>query len=334
MPETRDTSQVIFRHPSEVHYGVPTVSQPAQSLGTDICDRSICFNKLTIQAAENNLLARNTKFTAHPRCLDNGAANRIRILTTSPSSSIWTLNEDFTMEAVSNPPLVGPGTGQGHQRSETFKEQRFQSQSDDGMHRGLGPWWEKRVFYILTGPSWILEIAAGIYGSVFDSAHAIFIALVAAFYALNLAAWLQTAAGMIQRASWTRDESNLPARRHFLYLAVRLNRLMFVSIPMALRLCASPINALVQPTAVFALPFFIVAYCRRKETDDLGTWLIFLLIFICNTVGCVMNAYNNITWESDRLEYEEGSSPYSNTLFAILGYPNPNAKKGKQWHDE
>ena len=40
-----------------------------------------------------------------------------------------------------------------------------------------------------------------------------------------------------------------------------------------------------------------------------------------------MNAYNNITWESDRLEYEEGSTPYSNTLLAILGIPS-DPKKG------
>ena len=89
-----------------------------------------------------------------------------------------------------------------------------------------------------------------------------------------------------------------------------------------------------QPTAVFGFCFFIVAYPRRKDTDDLGMWLIYLLVFIVNTVGCVMNAYNNITWESDRLEYEEGTSPYSNTLFAILGYPNPKAKKAKDWHEE
>lgn len=39
-----------------------------------------------------------------------------------------------------------------------------------------------------------------------------------------------------------------------------------------------------------------------------------------------MNAYNNITWESDRLEYEEGSTDYSNTLLAILGFPSKPQK--------
>jgi hypothetical protein len=48
--------------------------------------------------------------------------------------------------------------------------------------------------------------------------------------------------------------------------------------------------------------------------------------FIFNIVGCVMNAYNNITWESDRLEYEEGHSPYGNTLLAILGIPSEPSK--------
>jgi hypothetical protein len=39
-----------------------------------------------------------------------------------------------------------------------------------------------------------------------------------------------------------------------------------------------------------------------------------------------MNAYNNITWESDRLEFEEGASPYGNTMLAILGIPSSPRK--------
>lgn len=49
--------------------------------------------------------------------------------------------------------------------------------------------------------------------------------------------------------------------------------------------------------------------------------------FIFNCVGCVMNAYNNITWESDRLEYEDGSTPYGRTYLAILGIPSKPSKK-------
>lgn len=43
-----------------------------------------------------------------------------------------------------------------------------------------------------------------------------------------------------------------------------------------------------------------------------------------------MNAYNNITWESDRLEYEEGHSPYGNTLLSILGIPS-EPRKGEDF---
>lgn len=36
-----------------------------------------------------------------------------------------------------------------------------------------------------------------------------------------------------------------------------------------------------------------------------------------------MNAYNNITWESDRLEYEDGIGPYEYPLLAIIGIGIP-----------
>ena len=77
---------------------------------------------------------------------------------------------------------------------------------------------------------------------------------------------------------------------------------------------------------------FIVNYVRRDHTHDICSWLLFLLVFIFNTVGCVMNAYNNITWESDRLEYEEGSTPYGNTMLSILGIPSKPSKKCESLH--
>lgn len=76
---------------------------------------------------------------------------------------------------------------------------------------------------------------------------------------------------------------------------------------------------------------FIVAYARRYDTGDICAWLLFLLIFIINTVGCVMNAYNNITWESDRLAFEDGETPYGNTLLSVLGLPN---KPRKEWEGD
>jgi hypothetical protein len=39
-----------------------------------------------------------------------------------------------------------------------------------------------------------------------------------------------------------------------------------------------------------------------------------------------MNAYNNITWELDRLEFEEGQSPYRIPLLAVLGIPSEPEK--------
>jgi hypothetical protein len=74
-----------------------------------------------------------------------------------------------------------------------------------------------------------------------------------------------------------------------------------------------------QVTWIIALPVFIQAYVQREDYDDLANWLIFLLFFIFNIVGCVMNAYNNITWELDRLLYEEGEPPMKHTRLAILG---------------
>ena len=65
-----------------------------------------------------------------------------------------------------------------------------------------------------------------------------------------------------------------------------------------------------------------MAYTRRGHYNDLAYWLVYLLFFILNTVGCVMNAYNNITWECDRLDYEEGMSPFKHTRLAILGIPS------------
>lgn len=77
-----------------------------------------------------------------------------------------------------------------------------------------------------------------------------------------------------------------------------------------------------QPTAIPAFVTFVVGYVERDERDDLPFWLIFLLFFILNTVGCVMNAYNNITWECDRLHYEEGFPAMKYTRLAIFGIPS------------
>ena len=69
---------------------------------------------------------------------------------------------------------------------------------------------------------------------------------------------------------------------------------------------------------------------RRESTGNLAYWLLFLLIFIWNTVFAVMNAYNNITWESDRLMYEDPDQPYHVTRLAILGIPSKTKELPKE----
>ena len=96
-------------------------------------------------------------------------------------------------------------------------------------HRLLPSPWEERVFYGLAVPSCVIEIASGIVGSIFETQFSGFITLLTVFLVLNALAWLLTVLGMVQRSSWVRDEGCLPERRRFLYLAVRLNRLMLVS---------------------------------------------------------------------------------------------------------
>jgi len=65
---------------------------------------------------------------------------------------------------------------------------------------------------------------------------------------------------------------------------------------------------------------FIPAYVLRDEENDLPYWLLFLLFFIIDTVICVMNAYNNISWTADRLTYEMGANPLKRgTALACVG---------------
>ncbi|KAK5114470.1 hypothetical protein LTR62_002405 [Meristemomyces frigidus] len=173
---------------------------------------------------------------------------------------------------------------------------------------------ENYLFYVWMISSLCLLIAAAVIGRYYRTWHPAFIGVMTAFMVTHWAGWLQTAVGMAQRASWVREEADLETRKQYLYLAVRLNRLML-------------------PTAIIGLSTFIPGYVDRDDTPhDLPYWLLFLLIFIWNAVFSVMNAYNNITWESDRLEFEGGEQPFRITKLAILGLPSPKEKfsSGKQ----
>ncbi|CAK1367210.1 hypothetical protein CB0940_10521 [Cercospora beticola] len=196
-----------------------------------------------------------------------------------------------------HPDEYGPAPG------ETAEEHAAHKYFEPIRHWGLGRKQESVLFYCFTIPSWCFCIASAVLGSYRRTEAKSFIACATIWLVLWGTAWLQTATLMVQRASWTRDEANLKDRKQYLYLAVRLQRLMIV-------------------TATICLPTFIQAYVRRDSFKDTPYWLVFLLFFIFNTVGCVMNAYNNITWECDRLHYEEGEPPMRYTALAILGIPS------------
>lgn len=130
-----------------------------------------------------------------------------------------------------------------HGRGEDSHQHALHKEIPPKHHWGLPHKPELVLFYTLATLSWAAEIAAAVTGSGghYPHYHHVhhhfhtwrwpFIACESAFLFFHFAAWLQTAVGMVQRASWVRDESDLNDRRQFLFLAVRLNRLMIVSQP-------------------------------------------------------------------------------------------------------
>ncbi|CZT14583.1 uncharacterized protein RCC_12055 [Ramularia collo-cygni] len=187
---------------------------------------------------------------------------------------------------------------------ETEEQHRLHANYEAPKHWGLGRRSESILFYTFAIPSWCFEIAAAILGAFRGTSSNPFVATCTIWLVLWLTAWLQTAVLMIQRASWVRDEANLKDRKQYLYLSVRLQRLQMI-------------------TWIIALPVFIQAYVQRNNTGyNTAYWLLFLLFFIFNIVGCVMNAYNNITWELDRLLYEDGEPPMRHARLASLGIPS------------
>lgn len=92
---------------------------------------------------------------------------------------------------------------------------------------------ETIMFYCLVIPSWGLLIAAAALGSLDKTWNYPFIGTIVPFFVLHWAAWWMNVIGMLQRASWVRDEGDLLTRREFLYLAVRLNRFQVVSLLMS-----------------------------------------------------------------------------------------------------
>ena len=62
-----------------------------------------------------------------------------------------------------------------------------------------------------------------------------------------------------------------------------------------------------------------VAYRFRDKASSSSYWIIFLVVWIFNTVVCIMNVYNNISWESDLLYQIAPDLPQGNFWLAVLG---------------
>lgn len=122
----------------------------------------------------------------------------------------------------SDPQYDGPAPG------ETAEQHAQHAYVSPQKHWGLGRRAECALFYAFTIPSWGFEIASCAIGSYLNTDSHAFIATCTIWLVLWAAAWLQTATAMIQRASWVRDEANLKDRKQYLYLSVRLQRLMLV----------------------------------------------------------------------------------------------------------
>jgi hypothetical protein len=117
----------------------------------------------------------------------------------------------------------------GHGYGETEEAHAHHAHVPHVPHWGLPPYTEAALFYIFASLSWAFLICASVLGSYYDSGNKKFIATATPCMFFSWAAWWQTVVGMMQRASWVRDESNLADRRKYLYFAVRLQRLMLVS---------------------------------------------------------------------------------------------------------
>ncbi len=119
----------------------------------------------------------------------------------------------------------------GHGYGETPEQHARHAAPPQEKHFGLPPYSEAALFYVWAILSWGFEIAASVTGSYYSTGDHRFIATATVCMFCSWAAWWQTAIQMMQRASWVRDESNLTDRRRYLYLAVRLTRLMLVCLP-------------------------------------------------------------------------------------------------------
>ncbi|EXJ87261.1 hypothetical protein A1O3_04220 [Capronia epimyces CBS 606.96] len=154
---------------------------------------------------------------------------------------------------------------------------------------------EYLIFYFFTISSWGLEIAAACLGSLYGAQSHYFIATVASFLATYAMAFLQT----LWMAA-TAPRNTIADRISFLNLVCRFQRL-----------CA--------PTALIGMITWAVAYRFRGKASSQAYWIIFLVVWIFSIVVCIMNVYNNISWESDLLYQLAPDQPQGKFWLAALG---------------
>lgn len=168
------------------------------------------------------------KGASYPNARDQSTLSQTTPSLPHPSKMTTVADADEMNETHGHGSAPAPG--------ETFEQHAAHTNYTPVKHWGLGRRAECALFYVFVIPSWCLEISACVIGSYLGTSSGAFIGTVTAWLVLWAAAWLQTATAMIQRASWVRDEANLKDRKQYLYLSVRLQRLMLVRI-------RSPISA-------------------------------------------------------------------------------------------
>jgi hypothetical protein len=62
-----------------------------------------------------------------------------------------------------------------------------------------------------------------------------------------------------------------------------------------------------------------IAYHFREKASSPAYWIIFLVVWISNTVFSLMNVSNNIHWESDLLAQIAPDYPQGSFWLAVLG---------------
>ncbi|RMZ87336.1 hypothetical protein DV736_g5430, partial [Chaetothyriales sp. CBS 134916] len=88
------------------------------------------------------------------------------------------------------------------------------------------------------------------------------------------------------------------------------------------------------PSALIGMIIWAVGYRFRHKASSQAYWIIYLIVWIVSTVVCMMNVYNNVTWESDLLLQIAPEYPQGNFWLGVLGirnicrkrYPTPPEK--------